>query len=163
MVKAAFSMASDSAPASRSTSRDRIPPPPAPSSLLNQSTPPLHTPSYLSNLDEESTLESTGNPRILPRPRIALDSDTEAEGTESDHLLSSSVSSYRNQRGRRTKRKHTLSIDRKGNGYGSMTHQITQTNGWVSLNEDGGRPLQRQESVLKVSHTLSPHIQFEAN
>jgi len=152
MVKAAFSMPSDSQPTSRSTSRDRdLPPPPSLSSQSHSTTP------FLSNLDEESALES--NPKILPRPKIALDSDTEAEGTESDHLLSSSVSSYRNQhRGRRPKRKHTLSIDRNGfNGYGSMTHQITQTNGqWVSLNEDGaaGRPLQRQESVLKVS----PHL-----
>jgi hypothetical protein len=109
----------------------------------------------LVNLDEESALESphaksTNSYPVLPQPRIALDSDTEAE--ESDGLLSSSHSSFTTQRERqrrgRPKRKHTLSMSTNSiKGYGSLGQSQN-----TIIAETEGRPLQRQESVLKVSY-----------
>ncbi|GAA6023937.1 hypothetical protein JCM11491_000295 [Sporobolomyces phaffii] len=132
----------------RSSSSDR-------ESSLNRSQR-LGQSTTLSNLDEESALESPANGTRPPYPvlsssRMVLDSDTEAE--ESDGLLSSSHSSYtvnmrERERGRRPKRKHTLSMSTKGvQGYGAL-NESTKT---VTDNQMEGRPLQRQESVLKVA------------
>ncbi|GAA6064571.1 hypothetical protein JCM10212_006196 [Sporobolomyces blumeae] len=154
MAKPTFTVSVDSQPNSRSTSRDRRAS--SPSRSISQ---PL-----LSSLDEEAALESTGQQGQRPdRPtRVVLDSDTEPD----DAHLSSSLTSIRStsrskysspSRRGRPKRKHTLSISQNhgANGAGTLAgygtiNQATQTNGWVSLNE-GGRPLQRQESVLKVA------------
>ncbi|GAA5977660.1 hypothetical protein JCM5350_002309 [Sporobolomyces pararoseus] len=118
----------------------------------------------LTSLDEESALESphsnnrnnshhhTNNSYpILPQPRIPLDSDTEAE--ESDGLLSSSQSSFKRERESRRrgrpKRKHTLSMSTNSvKGYGTLNQS---TNTILADSNFEGRPLQRQESVLKVA------------
>ncbi|GAA5927434.1 cation diffusion facilitator family transporter [Sporobolomyces koalae] len=107
----------------------------------------------LSNLDEESILESPGPTNATTKPpNFRFDSDTEAE--ESDGLLSSSHSSahFKVTRGRRPKRKHTLSMSSKRN-YGTIDDHLDSPRALIGENgHDGeGRPLQRQESVLKVA------------
>ncbi|GAA5904655.1 cation diffusion facilitator family transporter [Sporobolomyces salmoneus] len=122
-------------------------------SSLNRSQRLLNS-KLIDSIDEESALESNGQSYpILPSSsmssRFPLDSDTEAE--ESDALVTHSSSYTDDRRRGRPRRKHTLSMSTSNsmNGYGAL-RDSTRT---VVLGAENGesRPLQRQESVLKVA------------
>ncbi|GAA5890932.1 hypothetical protein JCM16303_004798, partial [Sporobolomyces ruberrimus] len=136
-------------------------------SSLTRSQPPR-----LSNLDEESTLESPSQPPprslatsplplsqqptypILPQPKIPLDSDTDADESSSTSWTINMRDRTERGRSTRPKRKHTLSMsgnNKNQRGYGTILNESTKT--VIGRRNDSleGRPLLRQESVLKVA------------
>lgn len=143
-------------------------------SSLTRSQPPR-----LSNLDEESTLESPSQPPpgslatsplplsqqptypILPQPKIPLDSDTDADESSSTSWTINMRDRTERGRSTRPKRKHTLSMsgnNKNHGGYGTILNESTKTVIGRKRNDSlEGRPLLRQESVLKVrAHSSLP-------